>query len=722
MSFGKNPIEGKFAYKAFYADIPSFDAETYGRYAMLVRDFYASDIQAKFNELFPGLDHASVQATIHNPNAYMEAHRPVVERLIAKYRDTTSPLEFYGSKHMAEGIAMLIECLTHPELKGAILADEQGMAKTIQAIIAVLEAGLKRVFVVAPKTARATSWPSELKKVSKDLSWKFGNPQAPGSRNVQFELYTWDDLRRMPSMAEIFELEDAQRKNGVITPRGQARLEELRRSVGEWASKFDVILADEAHRAKHEDSQRSTALRNISAHVPRIIPMTGTPITKYPKNVLHLLKLVRHPLAANPRAFMARYNPETGGWGGKQTVSKQRLEELHALLRDCYIRREKTQTNLPPKVRYVQKIELSEKELEAIDERWEAYCDGVDKDGVKRRDKMAKPTYPIDLVHTMKIREFLSSGKVEAVSEWAEDLLEADEKVVIFTCFKETFDAYMARFKKWGAVGIDGGVATDMRTRVQEAFQKNPKTKVFIGNVQAAGESITLTAAAHLGMNDLPWLPTETLQAEDRIARGGQTRPCEIRFFLANHEKDEDGFKDFLQSKGVVQTVTNRRDEKGEIKDAAWAGELEGTGVKELALDQGQTGGEFDWEDAGEEPPVDEIEDQSRAQKSRDFVDRIVQRRLSDQARKAGTLFGDAKKERVNPLNVLKESLPSGRAGDAIIQDELSQLRSYLLKWDLEFANSIIGWIGRGKNLSPKQRNVAMKIIAKNRKHLLGRS
>ena len=253
MQFGRNPIEGKFEYKAFYADIKRFDPETYGTYAMLVRDFYASDIQEKFNSLFPGLDHASIPASIHNPNAYMEAHRPVVERLIAKYRDSTSPLEFYGSKHMAEGVAIMMDCLAQTDLKGAILADEQGMAKTIQAIIAVLEMGMKRLFVVAPKTARATSWPSEaLRKVDRKMLFAFGNIHAPGTKPVQFEMFTWDDLRRLPHMGQIFEARGHPAAGGQADPRpATSRLADLQDTVRPWSlANSTASWRAEAHRAK----------------------------------------------------------------------------------------------------------------------------------------------------------------------------------------------------------------------------------------------------------------------------------------------------------------------------------------------------------------------------------------------------------------------------------------------------------------------------------------
>jgi hypothetical protein len=329
---------------------------------------------------------------------------------------------------------------------------------------------------------------------------------------------------------------------------------------------------------------------------------------------------------------------------------------------------------------------------------------------------MENPNYPIDLVRTMKLREWVALHKVESLSEWADDLIEAGEKVVIFTQFQESFNAYMNRYKKV-AVGINGTTPADQRSKNVNAFQKDPNVQVFVGNIQAAGEGITLTAAAHLAFNDLAWLPTEMLQAEDRVCRGGQTRPCGIYFFLSNHEVDEDGFEDFIKSKAVVQAVTNRRDENGDIKDAEWKGDVEGTAVEDL--NQDQIGGDFSWEDAGEDPPVDA--QSSREMTGKDWVELQQRKRAMQQAKLNNDLFGKDVKggHRQSAMKTLQETIPEGRNGDIILLDELTRLDKHLIdKWDIDFSKSIQAWIRRGARLSPKQRYTAMKIVARNRRYL----
>ena len=55
-----------------------------------------------------------------------------------------------------------------------------------------------------------------------------------------------------------------------------------------------------------------------------------------------------------------------------------------------------------------------------------------------------------------------------------------------------------------------------------DQFQDNPKVKVFVGNIKAAGVGITLTSAEAVIMNDLSFLPSDHAQAEDRAYRYGQ--------------------------------------------------------------------------------------------------------------------------------------------------------------------------------------------------------
>ena len=648
LRFGESPIKGAVDYKAFYADINDASPKTYAKYAMLVRDFYASNIQEKFNAIFPGLDHKSIKVAIHNPNTVMEAQREVVERLIEKYKDTTSPLEFYGSKHIAEGVALMMGVLRSAEFKGFIDADEQGLGKSRTSIVAAIESGKKRILVIAPKTARMTTWPTEIKLVDPKATIFLANHHDYES-NAAWTLLQWDLLRQMPK--HFFET---------------------------YAQTFDLIIADEFHMSKHATSARSKALAEISKKVPHLFGLTGTPVTKRPRDILNLLKLIGHPIAKDEWGFLKRYCLDPGETADDADFKgAKNIDELHMVLRDCLIRREKNQTNLPPKVRYVKKVPLNDEDRRRYDQVWPKYYQ-------EHREKIeSTENYPIKMVKFGKEKEMVSSLKVPHVIEWAEELLDAGEKVAIFTEFTEIYNLYRQHFGSL-AVGIDGRSSDKQRAAAVDGFQHDEKIRVFVGNTIAAGLSITLTAGHYMAINDLTWLPTDQLQVEDRQNRGGQTETASVYYFLAKDTMDEEVFEDFIKHKAVVQTIVNRRNEEGNIHDAEWRGDTAGTSVETRAsiIKEG-----FDWSDVGEEPITDQLPAS---------IQRLIQ------------VKGLGNPGLINQLTLYMKLR------------KLEMGHQWHSQGDQNFGYSLIQWFEQRVFFSPNQENTAEKMLGRYFKELAG--
>jgi SWI/SNF-related matrix-associated actin-dependent regulator 1 of chromatin subfamily A len=90
------------------------------------------------------------------------------------------------------------------------------------------------------------------------------------------------------------------------------------------------------------------------------------------------------------------------------------------------------------------------------------------------------------------------SATIEAVRE----RVEAEEKVVVFTGYQAVVDALVEAFGS-SCVSITGAHSIDARQHAAAALQTDPSIRVLVGNLQAAGTGITLTAATHVVFNDL---------------------------------------------------------------------------------------------------------------------------------------------------------------------------------------------------------------------------
>ena len=63
-----------------------------------------------------------------------------------------------------------------------------------------------------------------------------------------------------------------------------------------------------------------------------------------------------------------------------------------------------------------------------------------------------------------------------------------------------------------------------------DSFQNHPETQVFIGQFQAAGEGVNLTAASSVLFVESSWTPKDMAQAAGRCHRIGQKNSVLVRF------------------------------------------------------------------------------------------------------------------------------------------------------------------------------------------------
>jgi superfamily II DNA or RNA helicase len=184
-----------------------------------------------------------------------------------------------------------------------------------------------------------------------------------------------------------------------------------------------------------------------------------------------------------------------------------------------------------------------------------------------------------------------------------------DQRLLLFTEFKDTLDYLLGRLKSWGfRVGcIHGGMKSGSRdepgTRLHAEQQfREGEIQVLVAT-EAAGEGINLQVCNILFNYDIPWNPNRLEQRMGRIHRYGQRKDCLIFNFVATntiegrvlqrlHEKLQE-IRDALDDDSVFNVV-------GEVLPAAhvervlrdyYAGRLGDTDLEERLLrdvDEGQ--------------------------------------------------------------------------------------------------------------------------------------
>jgi len=495
------------------------------------------------------------------------------------------PLKFYQRM----GIKFLID------KKKAILADEPGLGKTIQAIAAALNInkgkGAKKTLIICPKSAKKL-WEREISdktimhykamviNSSKTLRGKTARTRLNGARFV------------------IVNFEQIRGKRSVI-----------RSALKKYD--FDCVIVDEAHRMRNETLQ-TDAIRSFDAKHKYLL--SGTPLVgRSPVKIFNLLHWLYPETFTNKTAFIATYVMTAG-----------QMRQLSKDLRSCVMRRLKSDVlELPPPNYTTVPVTLGKEQrrlydrfrrlFEAVVERNSKlrttlsgaglselggilsdlrmaaidtaliegriiFDDGVKKfyvgpyqktaglngrkyrickdpdkkgqiylvaaDGKKYYTKIKEGKTTIHVrgaTYTVSIppKKKYHSAKYDALQKLVDDIIARGEKVVIFTQHRNVLYKLREQYKHLGVNYIIGRMSTTAMDREIQDFNENNDNKIFLATMQTGGEAISLTSANNVILVDKPWTAQEVTQAISRVHRIGQDKQVNVYSLVADNTIDE---------------------------------------------------------------------------------------------------------------------------------------------------------------------------------------
>jgi SWI/SNF-related matrix-associated actin-dependent regulator 1 of chromatin subfamily A len=453
-----------------------------------------------------------------------------------KYNDILSLSNKKLYQHQEEGIKFLLS------RNGCILADDMGLGKSIQSIIAAIESGAKKILVVCPSSTKI-NWEREINVFCNDTTIIDGKKFS----DAKFTIINFDILKNFHTLV----------KKGK-----ESETSTIHRELAEAG--FDLCIIDEAHYLKNNDSIRGKIMVELSVkyNIKKVWLLTGTPVANRPMDFFNLLKIIKSPIAQNWKHYATRYCEgrkffRTLKNGQKRQIwltdGASNLEELASKTKNIVLRRLKVDVlDMPDKVITPMHHLLDNKQKAEYEYLWEEYI--LAKKALGKRVKEDQK----DLVELILLRQFIAKQAIPYTIEMVENAVEMGRNVIVFTSFTEELNAIAEHFGK-SAVKHNGPMTNTMKQKSVDSFQNNDKIKVFVGNIKSAGVGITLTEGTVVIFNSFDWVTGNNEQAEDRAFRIGQKNDVNVYYQLFDDTISTRMWDMLKNKKDVINTILGEK-------------------------------------------------------------------------------------------------------------------------------------------------------------------
>ncbi len=405
----------------------------------------------------------------------------------------------------------------------ALVADEQGLGKTIEALFWIYKIPSRRPVVIV--TPSSVKW-----------NWQAEAMLHFGMRAQVIEGRCRNKNKKL--RGQIFII------NYDILASWLRPLKRIRPQV---------VIFDECQFIKTPTAQRTRAARKLASRAVSRLALSGTPLTNRPAELWSAVNIVRPDIFPDQGKFLWRYcEPRRTRWGWVFRGAK-RLPELHRILKsECMIRRLKKDVlpELPDKIHKIVPFRLnSYTEYNRARDEFLAWLSSKSLARAKkaRRSKtLTKIGYLLRLCAELKLPWII---------RWLQDYAEANpgRKLVCMTMNTFVIDRLRREFPQ--SVVVNGSVRGKKRHEAVRKFQLNKQVQFFFGNWKAAGYGITLTSSNVLVSLDFPWSPGDLAQGQDRVHRIGQLKKVLIYYLVALHTIEEKLLRTLQKKSEVLAAV-----------------------------------------------------------------------------------------------------------------------------------------------------------------------
>jgi superfamily II DNA or RNA helicase len=399
------------------------------------------------------------------------------------------------------------------ENKVALLADEMGVGKSIQAIVAARllfrRGRVKDSIILCPKSVlldwerKLWEWAPELRVIT--LSGRKQIRMIDWSTPAHVYIVTYETLRQ--------------------------DIEEIGRNH------FDLVVLDEIQRIKNPSTKIAKAVRSLSGDF--LWGLSGTPLENRVEDIVAIFAYLKPGLLKYEDAK----KPEKVRNNIKPYFLRRKLEQV------------KHEFGLGEKISEELWLDLSPRQRAAYDKAFHERVVELHEN----RDAITI-THVFDWISQLKqlCNRDPHSGesvKFDYLIDALEHDIDPDEKVLVFSQYpKKSLTHLETELAKYDPYVFAGGLSAKQRDEVVEKFQVDDK-QIMLMSVKAGGLGLTITRANHIFHLDLWWNPAVGKQAEGRAYRFGQERTVFVTTLYTVDTIEERIYRILSEKRRLFETV-----------------------------------------------------------------------------------------------------------------------------------------------------------------------
>lgn len=407
--------------------------------------------------------------------------------------------------------------------KFALLADAPRVGKTGAAIMACDMVGAQSALVVTTASGRAV-WRKGVSDWSYlDKSAEIALPKSATIPNTRFVITGW------PNVA------DAAFRHRLLS------------------RKWDIAILDESHYGKSFDAKRTQAVFGradganldtrsaLAAAAGRVWCLTGTPVPNSPLDLFPMLRFAA-PERIDPyldeEAFLnqfCKWRPKKIGRGPyartvRVIMEGKNTEELRERMAGLMLRRTQQDVGITAPLYDTLPLIVPERARREAEKHLDLQkvLAAIDSDSTRELD-----------MHLGPLRRVTGALKARAIVDLVKEEFDCGlDRIVLAFWHRDVAEILIEGLVKFGVVGIDGSTSAKNREANVAAFQ-NGDAKVFLAQIQAAGEAIDLSAAAEMIFVEMSSVPKDGAQMALRVTNHGQKRQPRVRVATVAGSIDE---------------------------------------------------------------------------------------------------------------------------------------------------------------------------------------